>query len=345
MEAQALVTHEDGSFTLESVILDEAGSDDVVVRTVCSGVSIGTEFALINGKLSWGPYPLVTGYQAAGIVEWAGKSVKYLKKGDRVFVRGNKSLSLKNGAKVSSVSGAHASYIICDADLGSLDAPGLVPEGVDMGTASMFVMPSVALHGVDMVSPSALETVAVYGVGQIGIGVVAVAALRGCRVIALDTSKKALELASIMGAEHTINCGDADWRRQFDEQAPEGADTVFEATGIPSCVDVAMSLVKRLPAHYIGGQGKFVYQGNYGSRALTYNFLPAHGRQVKCFYPCDDGKIPNRKRIMRLLYTGALKWEKTITHRLPYSEAPKTFEAIKNGDKDFIAVVFNWSKI
>lgn len=344
MKTKALVTRDNLSFALENVMLSEVGRYDIMVRTVSSGVSIGTELALIRGKLSWGPYPLVTGYQATGIIEKAGRDVRNLKEGDRVFVRGNKSITLGNGVKATSANGAHASHIVCDASPGSPNAPGLVPVNVDMGTASIYVMPAVALHAVDMAGPSALETVAVYGAGQIGIGVTTMAAMRGCRVISIDIEKRALDLAAVMGAEHTVDASRDNWRKQFDGLAPEGADVVFEATGIPGCVDSAISLVRRTPLQHLHGQGKFVYLGNYGSGPISHDFLQAHVRQIQCFYPCDDGKLPNRNRIMQMLSRGILNWDRTITHRLPAFKAPETFEAIKNGDREFTGVVFNWQE-
>ncbi len=343
MDATALITHQNQTFALVEVRLAEVGPNDIAVRTVCSGVSIGTEFALIRNKLSWGPYPLSTGYQATGIVEQVGTNVNHFQVGDRVFVRGNKSLTMKDGTKVSSVTGAHVSHIVCDASVDSLEGPGLVPDGVDMGAAALYVMPAVALHGIDMAQPTAIELVAVYGAGQIGMGVIALAALRGCRVIALDINDRALQLAQAMGAEHVINVSQNDWQAQFKALAPDGADTVFESTGLPACVDIAVGLARETAMNKVDGQAKFVYQGNYGAAPLTQSFLAAHGRQLRCFYPCHDGQLPNRKRIMRLLATGALKWEKTITHRLPYTAAPEAFAAINKGGKELLGVVLNWS--
>ena len=344
MDAKALIVHEDQSFSIEAVRLAEIGPNDTLVRTVSSGVSIGTEFALVRRKLDWGPYPLCTGYQNTGIVERVGSEVTHLKPGDRVFTRGNRQpVSLLDGTPVS-CSVSHASYTVCDASADSIEGPGLVPEAVDMGTASMFVMPAVALHGVDMAQPTALDTVAAYGVGQIGIGVVALASLRGCRVIALDVNDKALELARAMGAEHLINVSDSDWKDQFDALVPDGADVVFENTGIPACLDVAVELTRRTPAHLVDGNAKFVFQGNYGAAPITTHFLPSHERQLRTFYPCSDGLGPNRERVMRLLATGALKWEMVITHRLPYTEAPAVFKAINKGEKEFVGVILNWSE-
>ncbi|MBT4503077.1 MAG: theronine dehydrogenase, partial [Gemmatimonadetes bacterium] len=57
MEARALICDENQRFSVEDVVLPDPGVENVVVKTACSGVSIGTEFALIQNKISWGPYP------------------------------------------------------------------------------------------------------------------------------------------------------------------------------------------------------------------------------------------------------------------------------------------------
>ena len=81
--AQALITDQDQHFSLQEVSLPDPAPDQVAIRTHYSGVSIGTEFALIRGKLSWGPYPLCTGYQGTGVIEAVGEGVTHLRPGDR----------------------------------------------------------------------------------------------------------------------------------------------------------------------------------------------------------------------------------------------------------------------
>jgi len=40
--------------------------------------SVPTEFALVRNKISWGPYPLCTGYQGTGVIEAVGAEVEGL---------------------------------------------------------------------------------------------------------------------------------------------------------------------------------------------------------------------------------------------------------------------------
>ena len=58
MKATALICDAQQRFTLEEVVLKDPGPDQIAIHTSYSGVSIGTEFALVRNKLSWGPYPL-----------------------------------------------------------------------------------------------------------------------------------------------------------------------------------------------------------------------------------------------------------------------------------------------
>lgn len=58
MQPKALMCDEKQDFSIRDIILKDLGSDEVLIRTAYSGVSIGTEFALIRNKISWGPYPL-----------------------------------------------------------------------------------------------------------------------------------------------------------------------------------------------------------------------------------------------------------------------------------------------
>lgn len=342
METTALICNEQQEFSLEKFLLPSLGDKEILIKTTYSGVSIGTELALVRNKISWGPYPICTGYQSVGIVEEVGKKVSEFKEGDMVFSRGNQgALQFKNGTNLTNASGSHASKIINSLD-DIYNLPGKVPEGTDLKSASMFVMPSVALQGLELSSISSLESVAVYGVGQIGLGVVALASLRGCKVIALDINDKSLQIARKLGADYTINTHDEHWEDQFKSVFPFGVDAAFECTGINACIEPTMNLVKFAPHDAIHGQGKFIYQGNYGS-TISHSFRIPHGRNIRAFYPCNDGLLPKRERIMKLLQIGALKWEHVITHTFSWDESPEIFSKINKGSKEMLGVVFDWT--
>ncbi len=115
MNAKALICDGKQNFSIENVTLKDPAPDQVMIRTLYTGVSIGTEFALIRNKLSWGPYPLCTGNMGTAVVEEAGTNINTFKAGDKVFFRCN-NMTLADGTPVSCVSGAHCSHIVTQAN-------------------------------------------------------------------------------------------------------------------------------------------------------------------------------------------------------------------------------------
>ncbi len=333
MKAVALICSEKTTFSLEQVILPDPQDGDILVKTAYSGVSIGTEFALIHNKISWGPFPISTGYMATGVVEALGNGVVDVKVGDRVFVRGNRKMTLLDGTPVSPVSGTHCSYIVTQT--GGTHGAGILPKGLSMETASMFVMPAVGYNGVNMSNPRIGESVVVFGCGQIGLGVVSASSLRGCHVIAVDVSDHALETAKTFGADATINSATKNVGEALAAICPDGADVVFECTGIPALIDQAMSLCRI--------DGKFIWQGNYGAKPIPFSFLTAHNRRLQTFYPCDDGYMPCRHAVLKQMARGVLPWEKTITHHVNAQDAPALFERINTGDKGISGATIKWA--
>ena len=332
MKATALITWEDQSFSLEDVELAGPGPDQISIKTEYTGVSIGTEFALIRNKISWGPYPICTGYMGTGFVEEVGKNITNFTSGDRVYYRQNDAMQLGDGRPVSCASGAHASRVVLNPNT-SHGAYHLRSEA-DMETASMYVMPAVGLFGVDMANPRMGQSVAVYGCGLIGLGVIAACVQRGCIVIAIDLKEKQLKIAKALGANHLIDASTVDVSEKIAELTGEGADVVFESTGIPSCVDEAIPLCRPY--------GSFVWQGNYGSAPLSWSFLPAHGRRLKMFFPCDDGLEPCREAVIRNMALGILPWDRCITNHADFQDAPEIYGKINGGDPDITGVTFCW---
>lgn len=335
METRAILCDEQQHFALEEVLLPDPGPNHLAVRALFSGISIGTEFALIRNKISWGPYPLCTGYQAVGVVEHAGADVEGFREGDRVYYRDNKSMKRADGNAVSPVTGTHCAYAVIDPK--NTHGVALLPAGVAEDAASLFVMPAVGLYGVDMANPRMGEVAVVYGAGMIGLGVVAACAHRGCVVIAVDINDKRLQAARSLGADYTINSAVQDAGREVMKIAPEGADTVFEATGIPDLIDRAVALCRPY--------GRFVWQGNYGAAPVSLHFLPPHGRRLTMYFPCDDGLAPCRRAVLKNMAMGTLKWEHVITHRVAPEEAPTLFDRInRNEAPDVIGAVIRWSE-
>src|SRR5665811_1483247 len=94
------------------------------------------------------------------------------------------------------------------------------------------------------------DTAVIYGVGAIGMLMVAGFHLAGAKnIIVIDTVKEKLVLAKEFGAAHTINVSDTDKaeRIKIVKELTQnlGAGVVVECCGVPEMVDEGISVLKR----------------------------------------------------------------------------------------------------
>lgn len=332
MKAQALICTAEQKFALETFDVPSITPAQILVRTLYSGVSVGTEFAVIRGKLDWGPFPVCTGYQAVGVVDEIGRDVRKFKAGDKVYYRRNFMPMQWGQAKINPCAGTHCSVAVIEEN-GEVE---LLPAGLDDATGSMFVMPSVGYNAVNMAGVQMGDVVAFHGLGLIGLGALVAARLRGAITIGIDLDERRLALAREMGADHVINGKQEDVKARVEAIKPGGADVVFEGTGIGANLDEAFAL-SRL-------HGKFVFLGNYGNAPISFHFLVPHVKQLTAFFPCNDGLAPCRDAVLRNIATGAIPWQKTISHRVTAAEAPAFYDAInQNTFPELLGAVIRWT--
>ena len=335
MKSSVLICTARQEFSLQEFDIPELASSDLLVRCLWSGVSVGTEFAVIRNKISYGPYPISTGYQAVGCVEKVGAGVTKFEVGDKVYYRRNYIPMRVEDQPVTICSGSHASYALMpeDAEVERL------PDGVDDATGALFVMPAVGYNAVDMAGVRMGDVVAFHAVGLIGLGALAAARLRGAVTIAIDLNESRLKMAEALGATHTINADGMspdELTARVQEIQPGGADVVFEGSGNPSCLDLAFPLARL--------RGKFVFLGHYGKEPVSFNYLVPHAKQLTAFFPCNDGLAPCREAVLKNIAAGAIPWEKTITHRVKASEAPELYAKINRDElPDLFGAVIRWS--
>ena len=339
LRGTALVAEPEGHFRLAEVVTSPIGDDDIGIETLWSGVSIGTEFAVLTGKLDWGRFPIVTGYMATGQVVAVGSNVKDFTVGETVYYRRNNSLRLReSGTELNCRSGTHASVAVLNPT--GTHGAAQVPDGVSAETASMFVMPSVGLYGVDMAGVGVGAIVIVIGLGMIGLGVVSAAVRRGAVVVGIDPRAECRAIAARFGAAATIEPEPDAIFEQVAEVVPaigesNGADFVFESTGMPSLVDTGIKLCRPF--------GCFIWQGNYGDGQISFEFLEAHHRRLRMVFPCDDGYRPFRRASLEAVALGAMPWGEVITNRISYDEMPTFYSDIYTGKAgSVIGSVVNW---
>jgi S-(hydroxymethyl)glutathione dehydrogenase/alcohol dehydrogenase len=73
--------------TIEQLSLASLGQSDVLVRIKATSLC-HTDLEAVEGQLA-SPLPLVPGHEAAGVIEWVGKSVRNKAVGDHVIISWN----------------------------------------------------------------------------------------------------------------------------------------------------------------------------------------------------------------------------------------------------------------
>jgi S-(hydroxymethyl)glutathione dehydrogenase/alcohol dehydrogenase len=257
--------------TIEDIDVADPGPREVRVRTSACGIC-HSDLHCLEGGLPV-PLPTVLGHEPAGVVEAVGTDVTYVKPGDHVIA----CLSVFCGACRHCISGRP--YLCGGAATmrGPGEPPRLSKDGEPLlqfahlsGFAETMLLHENALVKIRPDMP--LEQAALIGCGVttgvgaalntakvepgstavvIGCGGVGLSALQGsriagaARIIAVDTVPWKLDLASKLGATHTVDVSATDDPvaavRELTDGA--GADYAFECIGTPTTCQQAIGMV------------------------------------------------------------------------------------------------------
>jgi aryl-alcohol dehydrogenase len=276
MKITAAVLREQAQpFTLEELDLEDPRADEVLVRIVGVGIC-HTDLTVRDRPTT--PRPAVLGHEGAGVIERVGKGVTQVQPGDHVVLswgscgachhcqRGLPAYCLKRSAytmactrldgstclrrhgevvhshffgQSSFASHALASertVIKVDPDL-PLALLGPLGCGVQTGAGAVL----------NTLRPRVGSSLAVFGVGPVGMSAIMAAAISGCTtIIAVDVKPNRLELALAFGATHTINADDTDPVAAIRQLTDGGADYTLDTSGVPAVLRQAVDSLTRL---------------------------------------------------------------------------------------------------
>jgi 2-desacetyl-2-hydroxyethyl bacteriochlorophyllide A dehydrogenase len=173
---------------------------------------------------------------------------------------------------------------------------------------------TIGLHAVSRGRVAAEETVAVFGCGAIGIGVIAAAAERGARVIAIDVDDNKLELANKVGAKHGINSSREDLHEQLQTLTRgEGPDVIIEAVGLPQTF--------RSAVEEVAFAGRVVYIG-YSKKPVEYDTKHFILRELDILG--SRNALPEDfRQVIAYLETGRFPVSEVVTQIVPLADAGK----------------------
>ena len=227
-----------GRVTLETVELDENAlpADQVLVKTLYSAVSAGTECAWISGNSNNAgqKFPFYPGYSAVGRVVKVGSEVKDLAVGDAVIAPW----------------GGHRSHIMAPAARVKKGAHKIADPRVDLKEAAFAHIASFPMLGVRRLKIQMGESVMVAGLGILGqIALQTAKYCGGAPLFGCDFSPERRELALKLGADAVFDPRDPDLAEKIcAANGGKKVDAVVEVTGKAAALKQALDSPRKWAA-------------------------------------------------------------------------------------------------
>ena len=345
---------------VEEVDLDEPAEGEVMVRVSACGIC-HSDISFIEG--AWGgALPAVYGHEVAGVVTAIGGGVEKVKPGSEVVVtlvrscgqcfyclRGEVTqcegkfaidergpIRLPDGRPVKQglrVAG-FAEYVTVHASQVVPVAPGMPPE-------SACLLACAVVTGVGAVRNTAQvpagASVAVIGVGGVGLNSVQGAALAGARqVIAVDISDSRLESARLFGATHVVNSKQHDAAEAVKGLTEgRGADYTFISAGSPAAIELGLAMSRRAGAVVIVGITATGVTVPVDPGELADSGRRVLGSKMGSVHP--DADIP---ALVEQYRSGRLKLDELVTARFPLDRINEAIDTAAHGQGIRTVIVF-----
>lgn len=173
----------------------------------------------------------------------------------------------------------------------------------------------VAYHLTRRVGVQAHDTVAVFGCGPVGLGVVALWSFLGARVIGVDMSETRRKLAEKLGAWKTVHVDGMTIERLRELTGGTGPVTCLECTGKPAAVAASFEAARcGGKVGLVGEQPEATFNP---SRDLIHKELNVYGAWYF--------RVSEFAGMVELWRRG-LKPRKIVTHRFPLEEAQQGYD-------------------
>ena len=352
---------------IDLVDLEGPKAGEVLVEIMASGVCHTDAYTLSGGDPE-GLFPSILGHEGAGIVRAVGKGVNTLQEGDHViplYTPECRQCKFCTSGKTN----------LCGA-IRDTQGQGLMPDGTSrfslggqdlfhyMGTSTFSnftVLPEIALAkiredapfdkvcyigcgvttGLGAVMNTAKvepgSTVAVFGLGGIGLNVIQGARIVGAdRIIGIDMNPRKEELARKFGMTDFINPEDSDdVTAQIVDMTDGGVDYSFECIGKPEVMRQALEC-----SHKGWGQSVIIGVAGAGEEISTRPFQLVTGRTWK---GTAFGGVKGRTDVPQIVdwyMDGKINIDDLITHQFELEKINEAFEVMHRGDGIRSVVVY-----
>jgi propanol-preferring alcohol dehydrogenase len=308
---------------VEEVPRPVPSADEVLIRTAASALC-GSEMKAYRNE---GNGEGNLGHEAAGMVAEVGTGVTTLTVGQRVgasaiagcghceeCARGRFTWC----ANFRFFGNMHAEYFVIPAL-----ACHVLPDDVPWDAAALIACDGMGVptHTAHKISGKEIETIAIFGLGPIGLGNILMQKYLGRKVLAIDRVPYRLDLAEKMGA--TVIAADAgvDLPARIRElTGGKGADVCIEAAGSPVTAKLCFACVRTA--------GTVVFNGEQPAVQLSpsEDFIRRDITAVGSWY-YHFNEFPEMLR----LYREGFPITSLITHRFPIGEAAEAFRTMAEG--------------
>jgi S-(hydroxymethyl)glutathione dehydrogenase/alcohol dehydrogenase len=352
----AVIADGEGRFFVDTVEVDPPGPGEVRVAITAAGVC-HTDHA----SLGW-PGPMVMGHEGAGHVECIGEGVGGLAVGQPVLLnwaipcgtcfqcacgadalcertheldvpRLGHSRAHHGGTRWRGQPIERSFHLGTFAHHALVRAEAVTPLPPDLPLDLACILGCAVMTGVgSAVNVAAVlpgDSVAVVGCGGVGLNVIQGARIAGAAtIVAIDRVPGRLELASRLGATHTVTVDGDPGHAQLlgmirSLTDGRGVDHAFEVTGVPALALLPLRLVRN------GGNAVQV-SGAHGSATLD---LPQFFWNKRYMTPLYGGCVPARDfpRLFDWFAQGRLELAPLISHRYALGGLGRAFEDMLAG--------------
>jgi predicted dehydrogenase len=318
-------------------LLGKARSRPDLVKQVMDKVSREGLLTTLDATTNKLDQPMSLGYSSAGTILEVGRELRGFKVGDRVACAGG-------GYAV------HAEMAVVPQNL--LVA---LPRSVDLDSASFATLGAIAMHGYRLARVQVGASVAVIGLGLLGLLSLGIARASGCQVIGIDIDPDRVAFAEKLGYQACL-------RKQAEETARfiskgRGVDAVLVCADSKSNDPLVMagSIARdRARIVAVGAVGFEIPRKVYYEKELTFLTSRSYGpgRYDKAYeesgsdYPIGyvrwtEGR--NLEAFIDLLANKRLDVRPLITHRFDINDAPRAYELITGKKKEpYLGVLINY---
>jgi threonine dehydrogenase-like Zn-dependent dehydrogenase len=279
----------------------------------------GTDLSTFLGKNPLVTYPRIPGHEIAATLERVPTNDLGLSEGMDVTMSPYTSCGKCTACRQGRVNACRFNQTL------GVQRDGALMDHFSMPLAKLYAAPlrieelclveplTVGCHAVARGRVTAVDTVAIFGCGGVGLGAVSAAAFRDARVIAIDIDDKKLSVAQNSGARHLINSSRDDVHAKLQEiTGGHGPDVIIEAIGRPDTFRAAIEEV--------AFTGRVVYIG-YAKDLVSY--------ETRLFVQKELDILGSRnalpqdfREVIRMFEQKRFPTSEAISATVPLKEAP-----------------------